>query len=150
MKVIKTNIKAETVEINPREALRNTFQDKQMKDGKWRLNGEPIIVDDQGCCVNGYHRLSACIEAGVPFRTLLVTGVPHETWTTVDTGKVRSAGDVFQIDGIKNGIAKATLVAKFSALVQGLNGIADTGSLHRLRSSSITREDLLKLYRGGL
>lgn len=26
MKVIKTNIKAETVEINPREALRNTFQ----------------------------------------------------------------------------------------------------------------------------
>lgn len=77
-----------------------------MKDGKWRLNGEPIIVDDQGCCVNGYHRLSACIEAGVPFRTLLVTGVPHETWTTVDTGKVRSAGDVFQIDGIKNGIAK--------------------------------------------
>lgn len=48
MKVIKTNIKAETVEINPREAeaLRNTFQDnrrtyndnirkyaKQMKDG---------------------------------------------------------------------------------------------------------------------
>ena len=27
------------------------------------------------------------------------------------------------------------------------NGIADTGSLHRLRSSSITREDLLKLYR---
>ena len=44
--------------------------------------------------MNGYHRLSACIEAGVPFRTLLVTGVPHETWTTVDTGKVRSAGDV--------------------------------------------------------
>lgn len=29
-------------------------------------------------------------------------------------------GDVFQIDGIKNGIAKATLVAKFSALVQVL------------------------------
>lgn len=51
MKVIKTNIKAETVEINPR-------------------------------------------EAGVPFRTLLVTGVPHETWTTVDTGKVRSAGEM--------------------------------------------------------
>lgn len=29
MKVIKTNIKAETVEINPREALRNTFQDNR-------------------------------------------------------------------------------------------------------------------------
>lgn len=87
MKVIKTNIKAETVEINPREALRNTFQDnrrtyndnirkyaKQMKDGKWRLNGEPIIVDDQGCCVNGYHRLSACIEAGVPQIRILYIG----------------------------------------------------------------------------
>lgn len=31
MKVIKTNIKAETVEINPREALRDTFQDNIRK-----------------------------------------------------------------------------------------------------------------------
>lgn len=56
------------------------------------------------------HRLSACIEAGVPFRTLLVTGVPHETWTTVDTGKVRSAGDVFQIDGIAKYFSCSALV----------------------------------------
>ena len=67
MKVIKTNIKAETVEINPREALRNTFQDNR--------------------------------------RTY--------------NDNIRKYAKQMK-DGIKNGIAKATLVAKFSALVQVL------------------------------
>lgn len=46
------------------------------------------------------HRLAACIQAGVPFQTVLIEGVKHETWTTIDTGKTRSAGDVFGIMGL--------------------------------------------------
>lgn len=119
---------------------------KQMAAGKWKLNGEPIIIDSEGYCVNGFHRLSGCISSGTSFETLVVEGVEHETWTTVDTGKVRSAGDVFGIAGITNPISKASIVAKFVALCNGLNGLADSGSLHRLRCTDITREDLLNKY----
>lgn len=75
MKVIKTNIKAETVEINPREAeaLRNTFQDnrrtyndnirkyaKQMKDGKWKARTTKTIF----LLLAGYLGLQ-CIRASL-------------------------------------------------------------------------------------
>lgn len=40
-----------------------------MSEGKWHLNGEAIIINDKGLTDNGYHRLAACIQAGVPKRT---------------------------------------------------------------------------------
>lgn len=42
----------------------------QMSEGKWHLNGEAIIINDKGLTDNGYHRLAACIQAGVPFQTV--------------------------------------------------------------------------------
>lgn len=115
-----------------------------MSEGKWHLNGEAIIINDKGLTDNGYHRLAACIQAGVPFQTVLIEGVKHETWTTIDTGKTRSAGDVFGIMGITNPTQKASIVAKYYALTKGLKGLADAGALHRLRG---TRQDLLNMYR---
>lgn len=114
---------------------------------KWHLNGEAIIINDKGLTDNGYHRLAACIQAGVPFQTVLIEGVKHETWTTIDTGKTRSAGDVFGIMGITNPTQKASIVAKYYALTKGLKGLADAGALHRLRGTGLTRQDLLNMYR---
>lgn len=85
-----------------------------------------IIINDKGLTDNGYHRLAACIQAGVPFQTVLIEGVKHETWTTIDTGKTRSAGDVFGIMGITNPTQKASIVAKYYALTKGLKGIEPT------------------------
>lgn len=47
----------------------------KMSEGKWHLNGEAIIINDKGLTDNGYHRLAACIQAGVPFQTVLIEGV---------------------------------------------------------------------------
>lgn len=82
------------------------------------MNGEAIIINDKGLTDNCYHRLAACIQAGVPFQTVLIEGVKHETWTTIDTGKTRSAGDVFGIMGITNPTQKASIVAKYYALTK--------------------------------
>ena len=65
------------------------------------------------------------MHTGVPFQTVLIEGVKHETWTTIDTGKTRSAGDVFGIMGITNPTQKASIVAKYYALTKGLKGLAD-------------------------
>lgn len=154
MKTLKSSLKFSVVEITPKDAEvllskylhnRPISRDNinkyaiQMSEGKWHLNGEAIIINDKG-----YHRLAACIQAGVPFQTVLIEGVKHETWTTIDTGKTRSAGDVFGIMGITNPTQKASIVAKYYALTKGLKGLADAGALHRLRG---TRQDLLNMYR---
>ena len=101
MKTLKSSLKFSVVEITPKDAEvllskylhnRPISRDNinkyaiQMSEGKWHLNGEAIIINDKGLTDNGYHRLAACIQAGVPFQTVLIEGVKHETWTTIDTG----------------------------------------------------------------
>nr|UVX73952.1 MAG: ParB-like nuclease domain [Bacteriophage sp.] len=162
MKTLKSSLKFSVVEITPKDAevllqkyLHNrpisgdniTKYSIQMSEGKWGLNGQAIIIDDEGCTCDGWHRLEACIRSGKPFQTVLIEGVKHETWTTIDTGKTRSAGDVFGIEGITNPTQKAAIVAKYYALTKGLKGLADSGSLHRLRGTGLTRQDLLDLYK---
>ncbi len=65
-----------------------------MKAGKWRgRNGEAIRFDTEGRLVDGQHRLWACIEAEVPFETLLITNVAPEVYSTIGVGRPKSFGD---------------------------------------------------------
>lgn len=76
---------------------------QEMKAGRWKLNGEPIIFGKSGRLIDGQHRLKACIQANVSFDTLTVKGADDEVFDTVDDGKVRSLGDVLHIRGDING-----------------------------------------------
>lgn len=73
------------------------FYADQMRRGLWQINGEPIIISDQGDLLNGQHRLYACVEAGVSFRTILVKGITAEAFKTIDQGRKRTAGDIIAI-----------------------------------------------------
>ena len=71
---------------------------KDMKDGKWDLNGEAIIFDWNGMLQDGQHRLWACIESDTAFKSLITTGIDPATFATIDTGKGRSASDLLSIE----------------------------------------------------
>lgn len=75
---------------------------KAMSNGKWRLNGEPIIYDRTGKLANGQHRLRACAKSGHPFTTYVIRGIDPESWTTLDTGRPRQASDILGALGVKN------------------------------------------------
>lgn len=75
----------------------------QMQAGRWTLNGESIIVDEEGKLLDGQHRLWAIISSGVTVETLLTRGVDRRNFATIDTGSARTAGNVLAISGEKNG-----------------------------------------------
>ena len=75
----------------------------QMKAGLWRVNGEPIIISDEGKLLDGQHRLWAVIESQVPYTGVVVRGVNPSAFATLDTGRARTMGNVFGIVGEKNG-----------------------------------------------
>lgn len=75
---------------------------RAMRGGEWRVNGETIIKDDAGNILDGHHRLSACVEAGVPFETLIVFGAPADALATIDTGRARTAADTLTFAGEVN------------------------------------------------
>jgi len=69
-----------------------------MKAGRWILNGETIVLDEEGRCVDGQHRLFACTVANVPFETFMVTGLNgYAVLDTIDDCKKRSLSDSLKI-----------------------------------------------------
>jgi hypothetical protein len=71
---------------------------RDMADGNWVPNGEAIVMNGR-TLIDGQHRLLACAQAGVPFKTVLVTGVALDAITTIDSGASRSLADVLRLKG---------------------------------------------------
>ncbi len=71
-----------------------------MRAGGWVENGQPIILDESGALMDGYHRLKACIEAGVPFTTLVARGARRDTLHTIDQHRRRGFTGVLESRGV--------------------------------------------------
>lgn len=66
-----------------------------LKSGRWFENGMPVHFDQFGDLLDGAHRLTMFVNAGVDGATMLFTfGVPTEAFITYDAGS-RSGADVF-------------------------------------------------------
>lgn len=75
---------------------------KDMKEGRWILNGEAIMIADDGTLMNGQNRLSAVVLAGVPIQTVLVTGLNGNAMDTIDLGVGRTLSDTLYWKNVKN------------------------------------------------
>lgn len=75
---------------------------EQMKSGKWKTNGEPIILDDEGYLLDGQHRMYAVALSGSTIETVVTRGVDRSTFSTIDTGAGRTAASTLAIAGESN------------------------------------------------
>lgn len=75
---------------------------RDMANGAWQFNGEPIIVSADGQLNDGQHRCDAVIYADTAIPAIFVFGVHRETRTTLDQGKMRSVGDFLSMGGHVN------------------------------------------------
>lgn len=57
----------------------------------WALQADAITFDVQGRLMNGQHRLTACVRAGVAFTAVVLRNAPEESMAVIDIGSnVRS------------------------------------------------------------
>lgn len=88
-----------------------SFLASQMEAGLWVYNGQPVIVASNGELADGQHRLGAIIECGLDLTTEVVRGIDFQlAFPTIDSGKVRSAGDTLAINGGTNNNVKAAAI----------------------------------------
>lgn len=73
-----------------------------IESGEWKLNGESIIIADDGSVIDGQHRLEAIVLSGKAIASLVARGVDPAAFETVDVGMKRTAGHMLAIDGEKN------------------------------------------------
>jgi hypothetical protein len=99
---------------------------KAMADNDWRLTGEAIAFNGTAL-INGQHRLMACVQAGVPFTSVVVRGVDSDAYDYIDSGLGRTASDVVAHSKLTN---DPTIAAAAAKLVIGYT----TGTIHNSRA----------------
>jgi hypothetical protein len=75
---------------------------QEMKRGRWKLSGKPLIFGKSGRLLDGQHRLKACVVSNMPFETVVVYGAEDHVFDVIDDGKVRTMADVLGINDISN------------------------------------------------
>lgn len=80
---------------------------RDMAAGLWKLNGDPIILDETGEVMSGRLRLHAAVEADAEFPTLIIRNVSSQHFDTIDALRRRTVSDIMSIRREKNGRALA-------------------------------------------
>ena len=73
-----------------------------MMRGEWQFNGDPVRFDEDGCLIDGQHRLSAIVQSSIPMKMLVIRNLPQSTFKTIDVGAKRSPSDLAALAGVKN------------------------------------------------
>jgi hypothetical protein len=92
---------------------------KDMRAGHWQVNGESIKIGKDGSLLDGQHRLSAVIKSGIPVPLVLIEDIDNDSFFTIDTGKKRTAGQIAQLSGEKNGNRVAAIARMIRLLELG-------------------------------
>ena len=115
--------------------------------GKWAVNGETIVLDEENSLLDGHHRLEAIVKSNTAVICIIVSGIRRDTWTTMDSGCARSLGDAFKIEGIPSYSIVSTGVAGVLAkMAIDTNGIHTLGSGNMLKRSGNSRKDAMNFY----
>lgn len=69
----------------------------EMRNGRWVLNGDPIILGKSGALLSGMLRLEACIVAQKSFPALVIRNVDDSVFETIDAVRRRTVGDILSI-----------------------------------------------------
>ncbi len=105
-----------------------------MGSGRWKFNGDSIRLNGD-CLIDGQHRLTACINSGIPLKTIVISGLDSDAFDTIDTGKTRNGSDTLSLLGEKN---THNLAAALGFLIKLRDGTLK--SRPKITNSAIRRE----------
>jgi hypothetical protein len=117
---------------------------EDMENGKWVVNGEPVIISNTGRLIEGHHRMHACIRAATAFETVTIYGIPDSAFPTLNTGGSRSPGDVFNIERVPNANKVTSLITKS---LHYHHSIGKTTINQWNLPYNLTKQKLLEVYR---
>jgi len=118
-------IETKVLTVSPQQAKRwlesfntqnRTMRDTQvkqfvedMKNKRWEFTHQGIAFYADGSLADGQHRLAAVVEANMPIKFMVTTGLPKTTAQTIDQGRARMAHDAIRISGAANWVTKNTV-----------------------------------------
>ena len=101
---------------------------EEMLRGRWRVNSQGISIDRDGRLVDGQHRLSAIVLAGVTVEMAVIFDAPGGAGVaeTYDGGLLRTNPDALHFHGVDNSKAVSSIVAAMRRYSRPLEGFVVT------------------------
>lgn len=97
----------------------------EIKSGNWKYNGDRIRFLQDGTLHDGHHRLTACVESGIPIVTDIFI-MPDDAVFTVDKGRSRSIADNLVMEsGAENSKASAISAAIRQIITHDYTALTD-------------------------
>ena len=75
---------------------------RDIREGRWQLNAQPILVDSEGHLGDGQHRCRAVLQAEMTVQVVVTHGIAPTAFATLDSGRSRTPGDVLSLKGEKS------------------------------------------------
>lgn len=142
--VAENFLKKNTMNRPPSADVVNEYA-RQMAAGLWfEETGESIKVTAEGILIDGQQRLMAIIKSGVALR-FLITEVTEDAFKYIDTGKKRTAADLFASSGVNNYTHIAAGLKRYTMLKRGMS-IGYSQSPAGLIKAKISNSELFSLY----
>ena len=110
-----------------------------IKSGDFYLSWDWLAFNEKGQLVNGQHRLSAVIEAGVPCRFYVLRNIDHSTVKHFDIGNKRSQADRIAVHG-------TPMNPKACAVIKACFGDWDSNFTGKGRYGTAKYDDLIASY----
>lgn len=153
------NIETKTVTISPQQAKRwlmafnnnnRTAREGQvkqfaadMKNNRWSFTHQGIAFYEDGTLADGQHRLMAIVEANLPVKFLVTTGLPKAVAQTIDQNRPRMVHDAIRIGGENPWINKH-VVAIVRFLLSNLGTDTRTRSINQIVDYANKYRDLIE------
>jgi hypothetical protein len=91
-----------------------------MKDGLWKLNGDAIVLDQQGKVIDGLKRLQACHIAKQVITSVVVNGIPRANRLTIGIHRPRRNSDFLKVKGVPHHSLVSRLMNAAVAMQDGV------------------------------
>lgn len=104
-----------------------------MRANLWKLTGEPIKFNTKGELIDGQHRLSAVILSGKTIECDVRRQLHPSVFMDLDTGGVRSPGDLLQVAGFNYTSHVASAIRQANSILEVESGVIKATSMGKKR-----------------
>lgn len=110
----------------------------EMKNGRWKSNGDTIVIGSDNVLKNGQHRLNAVVESGFTIKNQIVVYLPAENANCYDLNAARRASDVAMLNGetepmFKDNTVYASLFVSGAISKVSTHGYSKTEAVEKIK-----------------
>jgi hypothetical protein len=113
---------------------------RELEEGRWQVHHQGVAFAPDGGLIDGQHRLTAIVEAGIAAPIMVAHGVANEAFGTIDQHRKRTGGQILAMGGVTKDAPR--IVAMSRAILQVVYSHARTSNTEAAQYALLHQTEL--------